>query len=63
MIGVKEEIRMKWKCDCGFDRNLHSDGIVEVCLACGSPEHDALREAIEIPGEPEFINEGELDYV
>lgn len=37
----------KWKCDCGYGRELRSDGIVEACPACDAPEHDAFREYLE----------------
>lgn len=46
----------KWKCDCGYGRELNSDGIVEACLSCGASEHNALRESIGVPEEDEVLS-------
>jgi hypothetical protein len=46
---------MTWKCDCDYARILRGDGIVASCPACGATEYDALREAIPVPDEPDFI--------
>jgi hypothetical protein len=47
----------KWRCDCGADRELRSDGYVEACAACGAPEHDAYQAAIEMQEEYEANSE------
>jgi hypothetical protein len=53
-LSVIEDVKMKWKCDCGYSRELRSDGVVVACKFCGAPEFDALAEVMGNPQDYEY---------